>query len=73
VFVRDTDNARHYKKTKVAPFETILETHYKPITIAQLNSLIREYFHPQNMVVALMSSKKVSLAKLKTLCEKMAE
>lgn len=73
VFVRDTDNARHYKKTKVAPFETILDTHFKPITIGQMNSLIREYFQPQNMVLTIMSSKKISLAKMNQLCEKMVD
>lgn len=70
VFVRDTDNSRHYKKSNIIPFQKILETHIKNITIEQLNALAREYFRKTNLIISVVSSNDVDAKELRKFCNK---
>lgn len=68
VFVRKTENSRHYKKDKIQQYQTIFDDHIEPITIEQINASMREYFQINNMVVSLVSSQKIDLDKIKKIC-----
>lgn len=70
LYVRDTDNSRHYQKKTIVPYQKVIETYYDPITLAQMNALIREYFRPHNMVISLVSPNPMTLAEMRSLCKK---
>lgn len=70
LFVRDTENSRHYRKKNIVPYQEVLETYYEPITLEQINALIREYFRPHHMVISLVSPNPMTLAEMRSLCKK---
>lgn len=69
LFVRNTENSKHYQKQRVSRFDKLLDDYFNNITIEQLNVLLKEYFRKQNMVVSIVSSRTISLASIQKKCE----
>ena len=70
IFVRDTENSRHYQKKKVVPFQNNLSTFHNKITLNQINNTIKEYFRQTNMVISIVNSEKIDEKSIRRLCEK---
>jgi predicted Zn-dependent peptidase len=66
LFVRNANTPTHYQKTTVEPFQNVSKRFYEPISVSQINTLIKTYFTSENMIVSIVSPKQLSLGKIKT-------
>lgn len=70
VFIRDTENSKHYHKKSIIPFQKILEHNYDRITLTQVNNIVKEYFRKKNMIISIVSSNNIPIEEIRSLCEK---
>lgn len=55
------------KKNSIIPFQDRLEKVYNPITLEQIHATVKEYFKPDNMVISLVSPKKIKVSDIQRL------
>jgi predicted Zn-dependent peptidase len=73
--LEDTDTIAEYNgielilsTSDIIPYSELFSKKYRPITIENVNSVIRKYFSPENMNVCLVGDHLPSLRQVQEIC-----